>query len=103
MPHCCGNLREALSLLQDAEHYASLNISPFNRGLHKSTLACHRRLPLLLLGWPDEALKSAAQGLRDARDSKHLSSIGAALTDMHMLYCDRAEPQMALMVAEEAI
>jgi class 3 adenylate cyclase len=67
LAHCCGNLREALSHLQDAEHYASLNISPFNRGMHKSTLACHRCLPLRLLGWPDEALKTAAQGLRDAR------------------------------------
>jgi len=56
-----------------------------------------------LLGWPDEALKSAEQGLRDARDSRHLFSLSAILTGSGSIFRRyRREPESALVQAEEA-
>jgi len=61
-------------------------------------------MPLQLLGWPDEALKSAEQGLRDARDSRHMFSLGLALTGPGSTFRRyRYEPEIALVQAEEAI
>jgi predicted ATPase len=66
-------------------------------------LASVRALPLQLLGWPDEALKSAEQVLRDARDSRHLFSLGFALAAPGGIFRRyRREPQIALVQAEEA-
>jgi len=57
-----------------------------------------------LLGWPDEALRSAEQGLRLARDSKHLFSLAFALAAPASTFRRyRREPEIALMQAKEAI
>jgi class 3 adenylate cyclase/predicted ATPase len=105
----CGNLRQALSHLDDAQRHASGarlddKVSTFGGSLYKSTFACVRALPLQLLGWPDEALKSAEQGLRLARDSKHLLTLASVLTATGSMFrCYRREPETALVQAEEGI
>src|SRR5215472_8354900 len=73
----CGNLRQALAHLDDAQRHASGarlddKVSPFIGIPYKGALLSMRALPLQLLGRPDEALKSAEQGLSAARDSSHL-------------------------------
>jgi len=105
----CGNLRPALAHLNDAQRHASAaslddKVSPFSGGLYKSSFASMRALPLQLLGRPDEALKSAEQGLRAARGSRHLYSLSYALTAPGSQFrCYRREPESALLQAEEAI
>jgi DNA-binding winged helix-turn-helix (wHTH) protein/tetratricopeptide (TPR) repeat protein len=105
----CGNLRQALAHLDNAQRHASeakLNdkVSHFFGIRYKSLFASARALPLQLRGRPDEALKSAEQGLRDARDSRHLFSLSCVLAaPASILRCCRREPEIALVQAEEAI
>jgi predicted ATPase len=107
----CGNLRPALAHLDDAQRHASAanlliddKVSAFSGDLYKSRFTSLRALPLQLLGWPDEALKSAEQGLRAARDSSHLYSLSFALTAPGSIFRRyRREPESALVQAEEAI
>jgi class 3 adenylate cyclase/predicted ATPase len=105
----CGNLQEALLHLDDTMRHASGDrladkVSPFSGALFKVRSASIRALTLQLLGWPDEALKSAEQGLKDARDSRHLFSLAFVLTAPGSIFrCYRREPEIALVQAEEAI
>jgi DNA-binding winged helix-turn-helix (wHTH) protein/tetratricopeptide (TPR) repeat protein len=109
LAYSCGNLRHALLHLDDAQRHASAanqddKAAPLVGIMYKSSLASIRALPLQLLGWPDEALKSAEQGLRAARDSGHLfgrSGVLAGPGSMFRRY--RREPESALVQAEEAI
>jgi predicted ATPase len=77
---------------------------PFVGFLYKGRLACIQALSLQLLGWPDEALKSAEQGLRAALDSRHLHSLSFALIAPGGAFRRyRREPERALAQAEEGI
>src|SRR5260370_4836131 len=72
--------------------------------LCRSVIACDSALALQLLGRVGEAVKAAEEGLRRARESKHLFSLGLALTLIGgMLPCYRREPEIVRAHAEEAI
>ncbi|MBV8453999.1 MAG: tetratricopeptide repeat protein, partial [Deltaproteobacteria bacterium] len=109
LAYSCGNLRQALSHLDAAQRHASGasladKVSPLAGVLYKSRFASVRALSLQLLGRPDEALKSAEQGLRDTRDAKHLFSLAFALTAPGSIFRHyRREPEIALVQAEEGI
>jgi hypothetical protein len=109
LAYSCGDLRQALAHLDDAKRHASGarlddKVSPLVGILHKGRFASFRALPLQLLGWPDEALKSAEQGLRTARDSRHLFSLSGVLIAQGSIFRHyRREPEIALAEAEEGI
>ncbi|MBV8054395.1 MAG: hypothetical protein JO071_04055 [Deltaproteobacteria bacterium] len=105
----CGKLQQALSYLDDALRHASAaglddKVSPFVGTLYTSRSTSNRGQLLQLLGWPDKALKSAEQGLRFARDSRHLFSLALALTAPGGTFRSyRREPEIALVQAKEGI
>src|SRR5262249_49785277 len=104
LAHSCGNLRQAVSQSQDAIRYASrANVNRLQIGLLFDTVvALMLARDLHLLGRIGEALTVAEQGLRYARESKHLFSLGFALCIPDVRYY-RREPEVALAHAEEAI
>jgi DNA-binding winged helix-turn-helix (wHTH) protein/tetratricopeptide (TPR) repeat protein len=109
LAYSCGYLQQALVYLDDAQRHVSAanqddKVSSLISILYKSSLASIRALPLQLLGWPDEALKSAEQGLRAARDSRHLFGRSGVLAGPGSIFRRyRREPEIALAYAEEAI
>jgi class 3 adenylate cyclase len=104
LAHSCGNLRQAVSQSQDAIWYASrANVNRLQIGLLFNTVvALVLARDLHLLGRVGEALTVAEQGLRYARESKHLFSLGFALCIPGVRYY-RREPEITLAHAEEAI
>jgi tetratricopeptide (TPR) repeat protein len=109
MAFSCGNLRQALTYLDDALRHASAaslddKVSPLFGTLYKSRSTSNLAQLLQLLGSPDEALKSAEQALRLARDSRHLFSLAVALIAPGGTFRSyRREPEIALVQAKEAI
>jgi predicted ATPase len=105
---CCGNLREAVSHLEDGMRHAirtkqhSVSVS-FGGLLHVSAIACALALALHLLGRVGEALKVAEEGLRYTRESKHLLSLGCSLLIGGRVPRYRREPEIVRTQAEEAI
>jgi class 3 adenylate cyclase/predicted ATPase len=104
LAHSCGNLQQAVSQHQDALRYGSrANVNVLQFGLLFNTaVALELARDLHLLGRIGEALTVAEQGLRYARDSKHLFSLGFALSVPDVRYY-RREPEVALAHADEAI
>ena len=104
LAHSCGRLRQAVSQSEDALLYAGrAHVNMLQIGLLFNTatsLVLARDLHLL--GRVSEALSVAEQGLRYARESKHLFSIGFALCVPDVRYY-RREPEVALAHADEAI
>ena len=104
LAHSCGELRQAVSQSEDALLYAGrAHVNMLQIGLLFNTatsLVLARDLHLL--GRVSEALSVAEQGLRYARESKHLFSIGFALCVPDVRYY-RREPEVALAHADEAI
>jgi predicted ATPase len=82
LAYSCGKLREAVSNLEDGTRVLErANRSDSLTGvLYRSGFACSLALAFHLLGRVGEAVKLAEQGLRHARESKHLFSLGHALT-----------------------
>ncbi len=102
----CGNLSEALASYENARH----RVEGFDRGvstlgfMFSSALPCHLAPLLMLVGRVEEAARVAATGLRRARESGHLLSLGHALTlTGGWLPRYRREPEIARVCAEEAI
>jgi tetratricopeptide (TPR) repeat protein len=68
-----------------------------------SMSAIHRSNVLASMGRVTEAAKLAEEGLRYARESRHLYSLGHALTVKPRTHCYLREPEIARAHAEEAI
>src|SRR5262249_15522420 len=99
----CGNLREAVSNYDDAMR-VSLPGFLFPGLLRRSAFPCRRALALQLLGRIGEATRLADEGLRCARESRHLFSLGQALTVVGQLLLQfRRTPEIVRAYAEEAI
>src|SRR6266851_2457291 len=99
----CGKLREAVANFEDAMRYSDRTNRTFLLFgiLYRSVIACDSALALQLLGRVGEAVKAAEEGLRRARESKHLFSLGLALTLVGgMLPCYRREPEIVRAHAE---
>jgi class 3 adenylate cyclase/predicted ATPase len=102
----CGKLREAVSNFKDAMRHSDRTRGTFllSSVLCQSAIACESAQALQLLGRVGEAVTVAEDGLRYARESKHLFSLGLSLTVAgEMLHCYRLEPEIVRAHAEEAI
>ena len=106
MAESCGNLSEAVANYESARHRAEL----LDRGLStlgfmlSSAIPCHFAVSLMLLGRVGDAVKVADEGLRRARESGHLFSLGHALNvGGGWVARLRGEPEIARVCAEEAI
>ena len=69
----------------------------------RSSSAIQRSNVLASMGRVTEAAKLAEDGLRYARESRHLYSLGLALTVKPRTHCYLREPEIALTHAEEAL
>jgi class 3 adenylate cyclase/predicted ATPase len=102
----CGELREAVSSYEEAmrhAHRADRGASLWGL-VWRSGVTCHFAPALHLLGRVDEAARFAHEGLRRARESKHLHSLGHALTIAGgWMPRYRHEPEFARACAEETI
>jgi len=106
LAHSCGRFREAVSRLEEAiGNCARADRSTGLWGLlYGSGIRCHAAHSVHLLGRVGDAAKLAAEGLRHARESNHLFSLGHALVvGGGWLLGYRREPEIALMHAEEVI
>jgi class 3 adenylate cyclase/tetratricopeptide (TPR) repeat protein len=101
----CGKLREAVSHLEAGTR----GIGQPNRSipllglLYGSAFKGHLAIALQLLGRVDDALKLADDGLKQARESRHLFSLGLALLVRGSLAHYRREPEGSLAYYGEAI
>jgi tetratricopeptide (TPR) repeat protein len=101
----CGNLRQAFSHLEDGIHlidHTRHSLSPAGF-LYSISFTCNLALILQLLGRVTDAPRIADDGLRQARDSGHIPSLGLALTLCQWLHRYRCEARIVRMHAEEAI
>jgi tetratricopeptide (TPR) repeat protein len=103
--YSCGMLRDAASHFETAmvncaraERIAS--VAGF---FFESSIRCHLATAEYLLGRVGEAAKLAADGLRHARDSIHLFSLGHALAVGGGWLPGYPEPEALLALAEEVI
>ena len=105
LAYSCGRSREAVSHCdQAAFHASSANRSVSLVGfLYNTSIACTQALALQLLGRLSDAAKLVEEGLRNARASRHLYSVGLALVIGAHLCRERREPERALSYAEQAI
>jgi class 3 adenylate cyclase/tetratricopeptide (TPR) repeat protein len=101
----CGKLREAVSNLEAGIRGidgTSLTV-PLLGLVYGSAFIGHLAVALLSLGRVDDALKLADDGLRHARESRHLFSLGLALLIRGGLAQRRREPEIARAYYAEAI
>ena len=101
----CGKLREAVSHLEAGIR----GIDGTNRTvpllglLYGSAFIGHLAGALLFLGRVDEAIKLANDGVRHARESRHLFSLGLALLVRGTLAHNMREPEIARAYYAEAV
>jgi tetratricopeptide (TPR) repeat protein len=100
-----GNMREAASRFEDAAFHSSrTNRRTSNVNLlYRSSIPCVQASALQLLGRAGEAARLTEEGLRHARESGHLFSLGHALAMSALVAHYRRDPQAARAYAEEAI
>jgi tetratricopeptide (TPR) repeat protein len=100
-----GNFREAVSHLEDtARHTSRANRRISNMGLlYASSFRCVRAANLQLLGRIGDAERLIEEGLRHAREARHLFSVGHALGVRALMANYRRQPEVALGYAQEAI
>jgi class 3 adenylate cyclase/tetratricopeptide (TPR) repeat protein len=100
-----GNLREGASHLDDAALHSSRTSRRIsNMGLlYASSIQCIRAATLQLLGRVGDAARSIEEGLRRAREARHLFSVGHALAIGALVAHYRRQPEVALGYAQEAI
>jgi tetratricopeptide (TPR) repeat protein len=103
----CGKFREAVAHFEDAwRHSRTTNrsFSPQLGILYASLIKCELALALQPLGRIKEAAKVAEEGLRYARESRHLFSLAYALIvgGSHLCLILR-QPDIARVYCEEAI
>jgi tetratricopeptide (TPR) repeat protein len=101
----CGKLREGVSYLEaGARGIERTNRSvPLWGVLSASAFKGHLAIALQLLGRVDDVIKLSDDGIRDARESKHLFSLGLALLVRGLLAHYRREPESARAYYGEAI
>jgi tetratricopeptide (TPR) repeat protein len=101
----CGNLRGALSHFEKAALYSSQTERriTLNGFLYTTCIPINRAVALHLLGHVAEAGKLAEEARIHARESKHLFSLGFALTMAALLYRYCSDPRAVLRRAEETI
>ena len=101
----CGKLREGVSYLEAGARGIDRRnrIVPLLGVLYGSAFPGWLSVPFQLLGRVDEAVKLADEGLRHARESKHLFSLGLALLIKAGLAHFRREPESARTYYEEAV
>jgi tetratricopeptide (TPR) repeat protein len=103
----CGSFREAALHFEDAlrqTHRTTCRVSPQWSLLYASTLPSQLSLALQSLGRASEAAKAAEEGLRHARESRHLFSLGYALAiGGAQLSLERRQPDIARAHCEETI
>jgi class 3 adenylate cyclase/predicted ATPase len=102
----CGDLSAALAHFESAK----TRTDQFDRGVStiglrfSTMIPCHLAHCLMLLGRVGDAAKIAAEGLRRARESGHLFSLGHALCiSGGWLTRYRREPEITRVCAEETI
>jgi class 3 adenylate cyclase/tetratricopeptide (TPR) repeat protein len=105
MAQFCGNLPEAVSHLENAALYSSRTRRAFsNLGLlYGSSIPCLLASALQLLGRSGEAARVIEGGLRLARESGHLFSLGHALAFGGLVANHRRDAEAAQEFADEAI
>ena len=110
LAHSCGKLREAVSDLEAVSSAGDMTRHQGPRRHHSLTgvlprivMAFCLTMPLQLLGASDEAGKLSEEGLRRARESKHLFSLGFALSVGANVHQYRREPRLVRAHSEEAI
>jgi class 3 adenylate cyclase/tetratricopeptide (TPR) repeat protein len=104
--HGAGRLGEAASRYAEAMHHAEQANQQRELMLPLmvwSTSAIHRSNILAEMGRVTEAAKLAEEGLRYARESRHLYSLGHALTMKARTHFYLREPEIARAHAEEAL
>jgi tetratricopeptide (TPR) repeat protein len=103
----CGSFQEAASHFEEAlrqAHRTNCSVSPQFGVLYASVLPAQLSLALLPIGRVSEAAKVAEEGLRQARESRHLFSLGYALAiGGAQLSLERRQPDIARAHCEEAI
>ena len=106
LAYCRGESREAVSHFEAMAAYVEQTNPKFMIGPFPARIANHllRSLPMQMLGLVGEAAKLVEEGLRRARESKHLFSLSFALSALEGRFrLLRREPQIAMIRAEEAI
>jgi tetratricopeptide (TPR) repeat protein len=101
----CGNLRQAASHLEEGIHlidHTRHSLSPAGF-LYSISFTCNLAVILQLLGRVADASQVADDGLRQARESGHIPSLGLALTLCQWLRRYRREAPIVRMHAEEVI
>src|SRR5262249_6451725 len=101
----CGNLREGVSYLEAGVRSIDRTnrIVPLLGVLYGSAFPGWLAVPFHLLGRIDEAVKLSDEGLRHARESRHMFSLGMALLIKGTLARFRREPESARTYYEEAV
>ena len=101
----CGNLREGVSYLEASTRGNDRmnRIVPLLGVLYGSAFPGWLAVPFHLLGRIDEAVKLSDEGLRHARESRHIFSLGMALLIKGTLARFRREPESARTYYEEAV
>jgi len=106
LSRACGHVRQAASHLEAAALHSSRTdrrIS-LNGYLYTTIIASHQALTLHHLGRVGEALTLAEEAVRNARESKHLFSLGFALMMTGVLIClFRRDAGAGLLRAAETI
>jgi class 3 adenylate cyclase/tetratricopeptide (TPR) repeat protein len=106
LAYCRGKSWEAVSHFEAIAAYVERTNPKFMIGPFPAHIASHllRSLPMQMLGQVGEAAKLAEEGLRRARESKHLFSLSFALSALEgRVRLLRREPQIAMLRSEEAI
>ena len=103
----CGKISEAVSYQEQAlrqMQVAQSSLSPNWGILHGSVIPVQLALDLLYLGRVCDAAKAAEEGVRYARESKHLLTLGGALAIGGAQFAlDQPQPDNALAPCEEVI
>ena len=109
LAYSCGKLREAVSDLEavsntdDMMRHQGPKRYSLTGVLQRIVSAFCRTMPLQLLGASDKAGKLSEEGLRHARETKHLFSLGFALSVGATVHQYRREPKLVRAHSEEAI
>jgi tetratricopeptide (TPR) repeat protein len=104
--YSCGKLREAVSNYEDGIGVLDRTnrIVSTPGFLFRSGFLCRLALPRQLLGRAGEAIRAVEEGLRHARESKHVLTVGFALLHRGGFLAQyRHEPEIARALCEEVV
>ncbi|MBV8358651.1 MAG: hypothetical protein JO189_12035, partial [Deltaproteobacteria bacterium] len=105
LAYSCGKLQQAVARFENATIEAGQTgrIVFLTGLLYSGFIASFQALPLLVLGRISEALKFAAEGVRQARESGHLFTLGFVLLMRARLSRYLLEPEAVLALSNEVI